>query len=552
MPKHRPAHARRSRARMLMALVAGIALVVVAVFAAATSGGGHGRSRPASKAASPSEAAGTSTSTTQVENFAGPDGVEAPWVVAENSKPGTTSWEITGTQSPTGIMGYSNRVQAQVGQSVSLYVSTQAPSFQVQAYRMGYYQGKGARLVWTSAEVPGVVQPACPVSAGINMVECHWPTSLSFTVDSSWVQGQYLLKLVGSAGQQSYVPLTIWDPSSTATYVVMSAVLTEQVFNAFGGYDLYQGATPCAANHYPCSTRARVVSFDRPYASGNGAGGYLSLMYPLTRLMEQHGLDVTYWTDITLDEHPNLLADHKVLISPGHDEEWSNSMRQAAVAGASAGVNLVFFGASPILRKVRLQASPLGADREVVNYRNPVKDPLYGVDNAEVTQNWWGQAPADLPASTLVGASYVGFNNLTSFPFVVSDPTSWLYAGTGLKAGEQIPGVMTSDFQAYDPSRSSNPPNVEILSQSPVTVQYNPSRHFADTVFYTMAASQAGVFTSGTVNWIPSLAVSCPATTTLCPSQVMAELTLNIMRVFGEGPVGRSYPSKANWQTFYG
>ncbi len=532
--------------------------MTVLAFAAVTSGAGHGSSHPATKAASPARnkvhqpASTPGTSTSANSTFDGPDGVEASWVIAENSKPGTTSWQITGKQSPTGIMGYSNRVQAQVGQKVALYVSTQAASFQVKAYRMGYYQGKGGRLVWSSAQVRGVVQPACPVTTGINMVECHWAQSLSFTVTSSWVQGQYLLKLVGSGGQQSYVPLTVWDPSSTATYVVMSAVLTEQVFNAFGGYDLYQGATPCAANHYPCSTRARVVSFDRPYASGNGAGGYLSLMYPLTRLMEEHGLDVTYWTDITLAEHSNLLAKHKVLISPGHDEEWSNSMRQAAVAGASKGVNLVFFGASPILRKVRLQPSPLGADREVVNYRNPLKDPFYGVDDARVTQNWWGQPPADLPASTLVGASYVGFNNLTSFPFVVSDPSSWLYAGTGLKAGAQIPGVMTSDFQAYDPSRTSNPPNVEILSHSPVTVQYDPSRHFADTVFYTMAKSQAGVFTSGTVNWIPSLTAACPAGATLCPSQVMAELTLNIMRVFGQGPVGRSYPSTANWQSFYG
>jgi hypothetical protein len=539
----------------LIGVVVAAALVTVVVVALTASGGRPVNSRPASTAASPAGTTvrkPTSTSTAQAASFTGPDGVEAPWVVAENAKPGTTAWEITASQSPTGIMGYSSRVQARVGQSVSLFVSTQAATFQVQAYRMGYYQGTGGRLVWRSAEVAGVVQPPCPVSAGINMVECHWAQSLSFTVSSAWVQGQYLLKLVGSGGQQSYVPLTIWDPSSTATYLVMSAVLTEQVFNSFGGYDLYQGATPCAANHYPCSTRARVVSFDRPYASGNGAGGYLSLMYPLTRLMEQHGLDVAYWTDITLDEHPNLLVNHKVLISPGHDEEWSNSMRQAAVAGASSGVNLVFFGASPILRKVRLQPSPLGVDREVVNYRNPVKDPLYGVDNAEVTQNWWGQAPADLPASTLVGASYVGFNNLTSFPLVVSDPTSWLYSGTGLKAGEQIPGVMASDFQAYDPSRSSNPPNVEILSHSPVTVQYNPSRHFADTVFYTMAKSEAGVFTSGTVNWIPSLAASCRATESPCPAQVMAELTLNIMRVFGQGPVGKSYPSKANWQTFYG
>lgn len=44
---------------------------------------------------------------------------------------------------------------------------------------MGYYQGKGARLVWQSAEIAGKVQQRCPVTAGINMVSCaNWTPPL--------------------------------------------------------------------------------------------------------------------------------------------------------------------------------------------------------------------------------------------------------------------------------------------------------------------------------------------------------------------------------------
>lgn len=481
----------------------------------------------------------------------GPYGPEAAWVIAENRLPGTTAWKITGSQTPTGIAGYASRVQAREGQRVSLFVSTQATTFTVAAYRMGYYQGKGARLVWTSRPITGVTQPPCPVTPGINMVQCNWTASTTFTVTSHWIQGQYLLKLTGSGNQQSYVPLTVWDPASHAAYVVMDGVITDQVFNPYGGYDLYQGATPCAPGHYPCSTRSRVVSFDRPYASGDGAGDYLSLIYPLTRLMEEHGLDVTYWTDITLAEHGNLLANHRVLISTGHDEEWSLSMRQAAVAGADHGVNLIFFGASPILRKVRLQASPLGADMQIVNYRDPTEDPLHGVDTAHVSQNWWGQPPADQPASTLVGESYKGFNNTASFPLVVSDASSWLFAGTGLAAGAQVPGVLSTDFDAYAPTRAtSNPPDVEILAHSPVTIQLHPGTQYADTSYYTMSSSNAGIFESGANSWIPSLQ-TCAAGTS-CSAPTMQALTLNVLRVFGAGPVGLSYPSQANWQQFYG
>ncbi len=478
------------------------------------------------------------------------DGVAAGWVTAENARPGTDAWRITSAQMADGIEGYANLVQAQVGQVVTLYVSTQAPSFHVEAYRMGYYQGLGGRLVWTSPTVAGAAQPSCPVDSPTNMVHCEWQPSLSFTVSDAWVQGQYLLKLVGSGGQQAYVPFTVWDPSSHATYVIMSGVLTNQAFNAFGGYDLYQGATPCAPNVYPCSTRARVVSFDRPYAEGDGASSYLTLEYPLTRFAEMHGLDVTYWTDITLSTNGNLLTNHKVLISPGHDEEWSLEMRQAAEAASSRGVNLIFFGASPVLRKVRLEPSPLGPDREMVNYRDPASDPLLGVDDAEVSQNWWGQLPAGHPDSELVGADYVGYYNEGSFPLVVSEPSSWLFAGTGLTAGSTISGVLTGDFQAYDPSLGGTPPGLEILAHSNVSITGNPDRHFADTTYYTMP-SGAGVFSSGTTNWITTLE-PCPPPASYCPAPLMQAITGNLLRVFGSGPVGRTYPSVSNVREFYG
>jgi hypothetical protein len=448
-------------------------------------------------------------------------------------------------------MGYASTVQAILGQTVTLYVSTRATSFQVESYRMGYYQGNGARLVWRSSPVSGRVQPACPATVGTNMVRCDWLPSLSFAVTSSWVQGQYLLKLVGNGGEESYVPLTIWDPTSHATYVLMTGVLTDEAFNAFGGYDLYQGLNACAPRVYPCSTRARVVSFDRPDATGNGAGSYLSLMYPLTRFAEEAGLDVAYWTDITLSTSGNLLTDHKVLISPGHDEEWSLEMRQAAAAATDKGVNLIFFGASPVLRKVRLQSSSLGADREMVNYRDPQADPAYGVDNAEVSQNWWAQAPANLPERAIVGADYIGYYNSGSFPLVVSEPSSWLFSGTGLGADAKIAAVLAGDFQAFEPGQAGDPANVEILAHSPVTVSEHPDRHYADTSYYTTTSGHAGVFSSGTVGWIPSLQ-NCQPAATSCPAQLMRILTGNLLRVFGAGPVGLTHPSTANWSTFYG
>jgi len=479
--------------------------------------------------------------------FLGPYGVEARWVIQQNKLPGTTRWKIPPADAG-GIAGYASTQQARLGQQVTLYVSTKASSFHVDAFRMGYYQGKGARLIWKSKEIAGVSQPTCPVVPNIFMVQCNWSPSLRIKITRLWVQGQYLLKLVGSGGQQSYIPLTIWDPSSHAAYVVMAAVLTWQAFNPYGGYDLYGGGPP-GLTGYPPPDRSRVLSFDRPYAYGDGAASFLGNEYPLIRFVEKHGLDVTYWTNITLATHGNLLMNHKALLSLGHDEEWSLRMREWATKARNAGVNLVFFGASPVLRKVRLQPSPLGANMEEVNYRDPQADPLYGKDNAEVTQNWWGQPPANDPASTLVGATYVGYNNSTAANMVVVDSSSFIFKGTHLHNGSIIPSVLKFDFDAYDPSRP-NPPGVEILTHSPVVISFSGKSAYADTTYYTWPASKAGVFESGTNYWIASMQ-SCPSATTACPAPILRRITGNVLRAFGRGPAGIKHPSIANWHQFY-
>lgn len=482
--------------------------------------------------------------------FLGADGVEARWVVRENERPGNPNWQITNPAGAGGIDGYASAVQATVGQVVTLYVSTAAPTYQVQAYRIGYYGGVGARLVWQSPMEAGTVQPTCPVTRGTNMVECSWSPSLRVKISRSFVQGDYLFKLIGSGNQQSYVPLTVWDPASHATYLVQNSVLTWQAWNPYGGYDLYVGATPCAPNTYPCSSRARVVSFDRPYAAtyGEGAADFIGEEYPVIRFMEQHGLDVTYGTDITTDEQPQLLLNHRAVLSLGHDEQWSLAMRNGALSALAHGVNLAFFGASPVLRKVRLQASPLGPDREVVNYRDPQADPDYRTDPSEVSQNEWIQPPASWSPSELVANTYLGaeFDD----PLVVTDASSWLYKGTGLRNGSQLPGVIQADYNGYVPS-DPNPPNVEILAHSPVKPAVG-TNGYADTVYYTSAASKGGVFSSGTNAWIPSMTPCAPGSSSCSTAAAVSQMTGNILALFGSGPAGVHQPSVANWSGYYG
>ena len=252
----------------------------------------------------------------------------ARWLVAENAKPGTNNWVVTGIQTPHAIEGFASQVSAAPGDDLVLFVNTNAQSFHVEAYRMGYYQGLGGRLIDTSDTVAGTQQPTYTVTPGVNTVTCPWQPSMTLSITNDWPPGNYLLKLVGDGGQQQYIPLTVRDDTSTATYVFQNSVSTWQAYNLWGGYSLYgHGATGG-----DFGDRSRIVSFDRPYPQtwAQGAADFFGNEFPVLYQMEQHGLDMTYWTDVDLHANPSLLSKHKTLFTMGHDEYWSYEMRDGS------------------------------------------------------------------------------------------------------------------------------------------------------------------------------------------------------------------------------
>lgn len=533
-------------------LVAAAAVVVLAV-AGIVIAVAHGHSPHATVGVPTTTTPTTTTPTT----FKGSDGVEASWVVNENAHPGTSAWRVAPTRHSGFIEGFANVTYAKVGDRVQLRISTSTPNYRVDAYRMGYYGGKGGRLVWSSATLLGRRQAACPLTRGINMISCaNWTTSLTVEVTRAFVQGDYLLKLVGSRGAASYVPLTIWDPASRAAYLVKNDVFTWQAWNSYGGYDFYQGVGSCAPT-YPVCNRARVGSFDRPYGYAQGAGDFLVNEYPLVSFIEQHGLDATYVTDVTVQEHPSVILRHRALLSLGHDECWSLQERQAAVAAEHAGVNMIFFAASAVLRHVRLASSTLGADRQVIDYRNSTEDPLNGKGNPlEVTGNTWSSPPSSWSETAFVGATYAGYlaPGATPLKMVIVDAASWLFHGSGLHNGSAVPSMLASDFDQFELVQP-HPTNVEIFAHSPMNspmLQTNSPggavSAFADMTYYTDPASHAGIFDAGTNNWIPKLG---PCAGPHCYRRTIAKITGNLFKLFGEGPAGRYRPSVANSRRFY-
>lgn len=459
------------------------------------------------------------------------------WVSTENARPGTTEWQIP--DDPVmwdKVRGFADTTSVDHGESFRLFVSTEAPTWRVDAYRIGWYGGAGGRLVWSSTDQPGVDQPAAVADPVTNMREAPWAPSLTVATDGTWPPGQYLLKLVSSDGGATFVPMVVRDDGSTAPLLLQSAVTTWQAYNGWGGTNLYTGVRGESA------TRARVVSFDRPY-SGNGSGEFLGREFEFIFFVERLGFDMSYWTDVDLDARGDLARQHRAVVIPGHDEYYTVAMRTALEQARDSGVNLGFFGANNVYRRIRLEPSPLGERRREVNYRVASEDPFNGVDDAQVTTSF-REGPRANPESSLIGNYYEC--NPVRAPWVVGDASAWMFESSGFRDGDKVPDMVGNEYDRVTPGVPT-PENIQVIAHSPVSCKGKAS--FANSTWYS-APSGAGVFSAGTFGWSPLLDDACPnGVDTSGPCRVQ-KVTENLLRAMAAGPAGAAHPSTNNLAAF--
>jgi hypothetical protein len=457
-----------------------------------------------------------------------------PWrsPVPENSLPGDPHWTIRHLGSEHEIEGYAGKASVLTGESFPLFVSAESRGFRVTAFRLGWYQGTGARKVWQSGNLRGGRQKSPAVSPGTNMVHTDWDPVVEVPTDD-WPAGAYLLRLDADSGAQRYVPVTVRSASTAGKVVLKSCVQTWQAYNMWGGYDLYKDAAGVYAN------RSLVVSLDRPY-DGNGADYFLTYERNVVKLAEHMGLDLAYVTSMDIAADPHLLDGASALISMGHDEYWTPEERANVTAARDRGVNLAFLGANAVFRRTRLEPSTLGAARQVVCYKTSYpEDPMYRKDPAEVTSDW-REPPNSDPESSLIGTIYEGYP--ADAAYVVSSPGSWLFAGTGVREGSSFPHLVGIEYDRVNPAYPVPRP-IEVLSHSPLTCQGASS--FGDSAYYTHP-SGAGVFDCGTMRWVEAIYGDQPHGITGRTPDFVRQVTMNVLRAFADGPAAHKYPARDN------
>jgi N,N-dimethylformamidase beta subunit-like protein len=451
---------------------------------------------------------------------------------AENLRRGTRDWRITNLGRPHAIEGFASRVSVLPGQSFRLYVSTTAAAFGVKAYRMGWYRGDRARLVWASGAIRGRRQARRRVRRATRMVTAPWRPSLTVPT-VGWPPGAYLLRLDAASGAQRYVPITVRSAATAGKVVLLLGTTTWQAYNQWGGYSLYAGPGGAAG-------RAYAVSFDRPY-DGDGAQLFLAFdEAPIALAEKTAGVPLAYETDNDLAAQPGLLDGARAVISLGHDEYYSASMRAALLTARGAGTNLAFLGANAMFRHIRLASSALGPGRIEICYKDATLDPMYRRHKAATTQDW-RYPPDPRPESVITGVLYEC--NPVSAAYVVFDPGNWIFAGTGVRRGTSFAGLVGPEYDRLNP-RVPFPRPLEVLSHSPVVC--GGVRSHSDSAYYTVP-SGAGVFASGTMRWVCAMRVPvCGHGVSRAARAFVDRATQNLLRAFAAGPAGLAHPAHGN------
>ena len=451
---------------------------------------------------------------------------------SENSRPGDPHWVIRHLGGEHEIEGYTGLASVSQGEPVPLYVSTTSSGYRVTAYRLGWYQGIGARRVWQSGALHGHTQAQPVVDTATKTVRTSWDPVLSVPTDD-WPPGSYLLLLDADSGAQRYVPVTVRSPSTAGKVVIKNCVETWQAYNTWGGYDLYKGPQGAYAD------RSLVVSLDRPYG-GNGASMFLTYERNAIKLAEHLGIPLAYVTSMDIATGPGLLKEASALLSLGHDEYWTPPERANVTAARDAGVNVAFLGANAMFRRTRLQASALGANREVVCYKTSyTEDPMYGKDDAQVTGNW-RDAPAADPESSLIGTLYESYP--ANAAYRVASSGSWVFKGTAVPAGTDFANLVGVEYDRVNPGYPVPRP-IEVLSHSPLVC--NGVSSYGDSAYYT-AQGGAGVFNAGTMRWVEAIFGDQPHGIGGSTPAFVRQVTSNIFRAFADGPAASRYPAHDN------
>jgi len=154
--------------------------------------------------------------------------------------------------------------------------------------------------------------------------------------------------------------------------------------------------------------------------------------------VEAQGYDVSYISNLDTHADAKGLLRARSFLSVGHDEYYSLEMYHNLKAAVAAGVNLCFFSGDTCWGRIDPRPSSRGAPNRIYSRIDAFGPCLPGSEVYAGVAKFPYQTPSE---SELIGARNAP-PVTGGGAWVCTLPEHWIFAGTGMKPGDAIPGLV--------------------------------------------------------------------------------------------------------------
>jgi hypothetical protein len=446
---------------------------------------------------------------------------------------------------PLFIEGYAGKVSYAVGDEVAFHISTTAPTFSFEINRLGATN----RTVLKTNNIPGA-EHSNPENASSH--GCNWPATFRFRISADWQTGYYEVRLRAEDRGNSYTHkgrrtaesefFFIVRPSTSET-TTRSKILLQLASNTYNAYNNWGGFSL-----YSFNARAKVqghrVSFVRPPASQ-----FNNWERPFVEWAERNGYALDFCANLDLEQHPELLRHYKLVLSVGHDEYWSASMRDHLEKFIGDGGNVAFFSGNSVCWQVRPEDNFTALTSWKQWYNS---DPIFPTGDHKTLSTLWSHHLVQRPENQLTGVGFLwgGYHKSHGQfmdgkgAYTVHRPDHWLFEKTNLKRDDDFGGndsivgyecdgceITMRDGLPYPTGRDGTPTNFVVLATAPAKWHPDDAHWYDRFEQGRVGAAVVGVytrggtvFTCGSTDWAHGLRGKDP---------VVEQITRNVLNRLG-------------------
>lgn len=448
------------------------------------------------------------------------------------------------------IEGYPGDISYAPGDEAAFHISTTSPVYDIEIARLGVER----KIVFEKKKIEGGLEFAVPEKAAAE--GCGWPVAYRMKIPGDWQTGYYeaRLKISDTGGRFSqwntrtaeggfFFVVRPKQPAKNAKILFQLATNTYNAYNNWGGSSLY-------GFHGRSNLQGHQVSYLRP-----SRGQFSRWELPFVEWAEAGGFALDYCTNLDLELRPEIVKGYRLILSVGHDEYWSAPMRDTVENHIAAGGNVAFFSGNTCCWQVRWQPET----KALLSWKQWFnQDEKYTSTEQKIPllATLWSHRLIGRPENTMTGVGFLhgGYHKSHgqfmdgSGAYLVHRPDHWLFAGTGLKAGEEFGGkdsivgyecdgceIEWRDGLPFPTHRDGTPKSFEILGTCPAKWAPGDSwwyegwpgpDHQGHAVLGVYTSEKGGtVVTTGSTDWAHGLKGKDP---------IVEKITRNVLERLGK------------------